>query len=1004
MSRSVAVSFVAVLLVIATEAHATPPGSWVTYGHDFQRTGRADGVGKMHAPTVAWTVPLGGILTPQQALVSDVDGDGRPETVTVSGGRVVATRANGATLWSTVLLGPTAVLGAWDLDGTGQIDVVVDATVGVLVLSGKDGHTLTTLATTAPVEAAFAKEATGGILVLSAASGPISGYDFRSGTSVASPTWTITGSGQPSDLVGDVDGDGSQDLVRPLVDGFEVDNPITGISKYSLPGMGPIAYYYLYELANVDGKPGDEIVAIDPSYIYSPDTGIYVLGVVGGQLKTLWSSTGTASVALGVDFFSVAGSVADVNGDGKLELVYSRWDGTANTWTTTIADAAAGTILGTIPGAFLQAVADIDGDGKAEVVTRSGVEGDQLPIRSTLSAYDFDSPQTGPVAKPWAIQSAHVTRELSVQTPGPGIQIPVVADFDTTLPGLEMVVGVDQSNANADTSLLVLNGATGSAITSYPIPANIGASIIGVANDLTGMASSNDIVVTQNDGTVHLLDSGLVDHVHFGAGTYSNWLHAIAGAAGTANAFVATSDNQLLWIDGRLLHTDGTPYIRFKESQVVSTSAAANSGVPLDPVVLLNGTAPRVVTFEQGPNNVNIVAHSATGVEVWRAALGPGNVSSPGAYALDLTGDGNDDLLFCVVDPNSVESIAAYDGTSGGLITSLPISSVLANSDALFTGSLVDVNGDGHLDLVTPEHSEYDILAINLFARPFAEIWLATPSPIAVNGTVGVASVGDGGGLSLLRSNGNNGFGPYERLTLDGGFVATGDQGLPATHGYDQNAAVMVGTATLGAFDLVSAGTADVGLSRIRRISGDTLATVWTQYAAEGSVSSAVPSKTYALHDPVVLDVDGNGVDDVVFGSDDGYLYAVSSVDGSLVFDVNLNAPVLHVIAANVDLDPELELVVSLSDGRVMALDDTYVASRDMPDAGVDGSADASGTEAGGDASDVLDGGEEGGGNARPGSGCGCIAVGDGVSPYGGLLALGGIMAALGRCLVRRRP
>ncbi len=228
--------------LVSGTADAAPAGGWPTYAHDFHRTARADGVGDMHNPTVAWTLPLGGALNPLQSLVTDVDGDGRANVLTISGGRVVATNPDGTTLWKGALAGSRALVGVWALSG-GTPDVVVDTPSGTQILSGTDGHLLTTLSMGAPVAGVFvpggADASSGGILVLVTSRGPVSGFDFRSGTSVTTALWTATSNNQTSYLVGDVDGDGILALVHPLDNGFEIDNPLPGAVKYSLTSHVP---------------------------------------------------------------------------------------------------------------------------------------------------------------------------------------------------------------------------------------------------------------------------------------------------------------------------------------------------------------------------------------------------------------------------------------------------------------------------------------------------------------------------------------------------------------------------------------------------------------------------------------------------------------------------------------------------------------------------------------------------------------------------------------------
>jgi uncharacterized protein (TIGR03382 family) len=1015
-------------LAVSVDAHAASPpaGSWVTYGHDFQRTGRADGVGALLAPKVAWTLPMGALLGPTQAFAADADGDGRPEIVAISGGRVIATHADGSTLWTTPIMGPTTVLGAWDLDGNGTIEVVVDTTAGVVVLGGPGGNVVARITTDAPVAATFAPEsAHGGVLILAASRGPLSGYDFRNGLSSTAPAWTTSAANDTANVVDDVDGDGLPDLVRPLDDGFEVDDPLTGATRYALPAMGPAAYVYSYALVNVDGRPGDEIVAVDTSYIYSPACGIYVLGVQGGALQTLWSATASPSLPLGADFRSVAGATTDLDGDGTIETVYTQWNDAAQQWSTVIADSMTGAVLASLPGLFLEAVGDVDGDGKSEIVVRAGVIGDQTPARSSLSVFEFASRQVGPVAKPWAFGNAHVMTRAQ-HSPLTTMPFPILDDFDPSIPGLEILVGTDPSGgAGGDSRLGLIRGTDGSSATVYDAPATVHPTVIASFDKGTSATSQKDVVVSQDDGTVHVLDRKLVGHGAFSAGTYANWLAGYASPTGQANVFAATANNHLRWIDGRQLHADGTPYVRFDEAGVVSTYTLASSSFPQDLVVSLNGNGASLVTFEQGPTQVTIVSHDTLGVEQWRTTLAAGTqVYSPGAYALDLTGDGNDDLVLCLLDIHTRESLAIFDGVSGTLVRSTALTSVQAESDIASTGALADINGDGTLDLAVPVHSLGSVVAVDLTQQPFALLWTAQqPANDPVwNGTVTYAPVGAPQTPALLRSNGNNAMGPYERVSLAGSIVAASDQGLPPDQGYDRNTAVLVATPS-GSFDLVSAGSADVGLSRLRRIAGDTMATMWTVYAANGAIGPSAPAATYALHDPIVLDVDGNGVDDIVFGSDDGYLYAASSADGSLVFGLNLGSPVAHVIAANVDRDPALEIVAALANGSIVAIDDHYDALQEAPDAGAPdaGAPDAGATDGGGSEGDASyrgvpeagppDGGyvvveagygngAMGGGEGGPGMGCGCGAAGRVGSPAGALFVLLGLGLSV---VVRRR-
>jgi hypothetical protein len=976
-------------------------GTWATYAHDYQRTARADGPpGAITSPTVAWTRTMGGVLGFGQAAVGDVDGDGRPDVVTIAGGRATATKTDGSKLWQGELAGAGAVLGIWNLDGVGAPEVVVDTSGGVRVLDGVTGKEQTLLTTGLPSSAAFVPEgAAGGLLVLTISRTSMAAYDFRNGLQVTAPLWKNTTVEDPTDVVfGDVDGDGTLDLVHARNAGFEVLDPLTGATKYSDDPIGSVGFVYTFQLANVDGKPGDEIVVLDPSYIYSPSAGVFVLGVSGGALTTLWSSSVVTPVSLATQFTDVQGSVADLDGDGTLEAVFSQWDGASQTWTTHVVDAATGASIAALTGEVLQAVADVDGHGKKVIVTRSNPLADLTPARSDVRAYDFVSRATPPAVRPWTLSQAHVMLASTVFSHTGSADLPAVADFDPA-PGDELLVGVDPGKTGADTELAVLRG-DGTLASTWAVSASVTPSVLAWGAGLTGASSTADVLEAGNDGRVHALTKALAEHGSFATGSYTNWVDVFGLDTQRSIVAMATSTRDLLWLDGTHLHADGTPYQVVHHAGVVDTSA---SGAPSVTMTYLAGPSPTLVAFEQGDTAMTMVGLDTAGVEVWRTPLAAGgSLLMPWPWALDLTGDGFPDVLAPLFNVNSLESFAVFDGKTGAVVRSTPLQAIFPTGDQTMTGSLADVNGDGQPDLVLPVHSVAPV-AIDLSKDPMTPIWAVTAagSPPAISGTILAAPV-DSSGVSLLRVNGNVGIGEYVRYSLGGVVQAHQDEGLGYVGITDANSVALVARTPGGkVFDMVAAGTSGAGLSRVRRIAGDTISTVWTVYAAGGVVTPTQPANAFALHDPIAVDVDGDGTDEVVFGSDDGWLYALHASDGSAAFALSLGAPVLHLAAADVDLDPAVELVASLGDGRLVAVDGAgkYSAVVDPPgDAGTDAGSSSGGPSCATPGATPAAG--------ASGAGCACSAAGGAERSDGGgaglfaLAALGALAAARSRARV----
>jgi hypothetical protein len=877
---------------------------------------------------------MGGVLGQGQAAVGDVDGDGVADIVTISAGRFTATRSDGGSIWQGPLSGARSILGIWKLGSGPASNVVVDTSAGVDVLDGKDGHNLTTLATSAPARAAFVPEGpSGGILVLSMSRNQMLGYDFRSGTNVTTSLWSVATENSTEAVPGDVDGDGKLDLVQTLDSGFNVLDPLTGTVKYQAPAIGPVAYFYLWQLADVDGKPGLEIVAVDTSYFYSPSTGIYVLGVRNGALTTLWSSTAQPTLALGADYNTVAGAVADLDGDGSKEIAFSQWDATSQTWTTQIVDAATGTPIAALPATLIQAVTDVDGKGKSSVVVRSNPLADRTPARSDLQIYDLESRSAGPVARAWDLPHAHVMmRSGSVFPLEGGLDVPVVAAFDAAA-GLDLLVGQDTTQQGADTTLAVLRG-DGSLGSKWAVSQEVTSAVLGWGSAISSSTSQGDVVAFGDDGVGHVLTQGLAEKAHFDAGSYANWLSVYGLDTTHTMLAMATSNRDLLWLDGTRLHVDGTPYRITHVRSVVDTSAQAATGNPHDPLTFVGTSPPTLVAYQQGETTVTMVGMDTTGIQNWRTELAVGTgITIPGPYAGVVRVAGETDLVVPTVNINHLESLAVFDTATGMLQSSTPLKTIEPAADDTTTGSLVDINGDGIEELVTPAPFGGQI-AIDLTTDPMHASWsIPGTSFPGISGTIAAVTV-DSQGTSLLRFDGNLGSGSFGRFTLSGALVASQDEGLPKVDGVDTNALAFV-QRTKGAnvYDMVSAGTSGPGLSRVRRIVGDTLGTVWTEYVANGLVSATQPSPSFVLHDPIAVDVDGDGMDEVVLGSDDGRIYALHASDGTLLFTVDLGAPVVHIIAADIDDDPAVELVVSLADGSLVALDEPgkYNAAHDTP-------------------------------------------------------------------------
>ena len=288
------------------------------------------------AAIVSYSTGTGG--SPTSVAVGDVNGDGRPDLVTANSSNI-GTGTAGVLLglvgggFATMTNYPTGSTGipqsvaVADVNGDGRPDLVAangNSTVGVLLGRASGGFAA---ATTYPtVSAAFSVavadvngDGRPDIVAVNSGSNTIQVLLGQAGGGFANGGTYLVGGGSPAGVaVADVNGDGRPDLVT---------------ANYSSVGTGT--------------------------------AGVLLRLAGGGFAAVTTYSTGTGSRPTGV-------AVADVNGDGRLDIVTANYPGTA------------GVLLGQTGGGFAAvttystgisssplgvAVTDVNGDGRPDIVT-----------------------------------------------------------------------------------------------------------------------------------------------------------------------------------------------------------------------------------------------------------------------------------------------------------------------------------------------------------------------------------------------------------------------------------------------------------------------------------------------------------------------------------------------------------------------------------------------------------------------------------------------------------
>ncbi len=450
VGRALRGGLVGALLLLAAAAHAQGPTPWTTPQHNPSRTGRAPGVGDITQPSASWQVSIGGEVPGASVRIDDVNNDGSADYLSLVDGALVARGADDALLWDTPPLGVTSIVAVDDFNGDGRSEILLIGRHAVLV-DGESGQVTWRLLPGAETSLSFRagiavpinvdddpeKE----ILFAEGLPKRVALFDFSQGFEEVSPVWTNTDAALPTavirPVVGDFDGVAETRevaLVNQLYCQAVFIDLATGqtLRVAGRGGNGPLMglsdglfCYGLYEAANIDDDPQDELVFTGALPIARGGATLTVYDYV--QDATQWQyeyGVNTVDVLT----LSPAGATADMDGDGVKEVVTAVYGNTAEAglnddgidlpeqWSVAIYDGATGTTLGSLPMRSIVGFEDLDGDGAKELITRQASPGSTvLPTTGTIEVWGLDL-QRQPTLR-WTVNDAVVlTRPLDINT------------------------------------------------------------------------------------------------------------------------------------------------------------------------------------------------------------------------------------------------------------------------------------------------------------------------------------------------------------------------------------------------------------------------------------------------------------------------------------------------------------------------------------------------------------------------------------------------------------
>ena len=627
------------------------------------------------------TFSTGAGTKPYSVAAADVNGDGIPDLVVANkfGNSVSVLLGNGngtfqaQQTFSTGANSDPVSVAVADVNGDGKPDLVVansfNSTVGVLLGNGNGTFAAQqTFATGAsPYSVAVADVNGDGKpdLIVANVVGNTVGVLLGNGNGTFQSQQTFSAGGAASVAVADVNGDGKPDLIVANYFSYNVGvllgngNGTFQAQQTFATGAGSDPTSVAVADVNGDGKP-DLIVAN-----FNGSSVSVLLGNGNGTFQAQQTfSTGANSHPLSV-------AVADVNGDGKPDLIVA--NASSDSVSVLLGNGngtfAAQQTFATGSSPFSVAVSDVNGDGKADLVvaTRGG---NSVSVLLADPSGNF----TGQV------YNVSVGADLAIAASGPGT---TAAGADS---GVTYTLTVTNNGPDANTGFTVTD----------MLPAN--ATFASGSSTAGAMVNGQTITYTN---TASLASGAMV--------TYSivatTPLSLATGTTLSDSATVATTatlDPNSGNNTSNIVTTIVEPEVYFQAQQTFATGAGSK---PYSITVAdLNGDGkPDLIVANRGGNNVGVLLGNGNGTFQAQQTFSTGTGSYPESVAVaDVNGDGKPDLI---VANFAGDNVGVLLGNGNGTFQAQQTFSTGAGSRPTSV-AVADVNGDGKPDLIVANYGD----------------------------------------------------------------------------------------------------------------------------------------------------------------------------------------------------------------------------------------------------------------------------------------------------------
>lgn len=916
------------VMVMTAALHALDV--WPQRNFDPARTGRTPGVGEIVTPELKWSYFTGGYASDYN-LVFDKNDPVAPFVFTM-GGHVIRKNIHDEVLWDTGQMQASRMMGLFDLDHDGSLEVVTHGADTLRVWDPSYGNGLFSYYLHLPVNMAWADlDNDGSWELMLRNKNPIPGYnayEINPDLTGIVLKWSAT-TGLPTALRRGVFGDLDND---PTTKELFTDSNHFGrfwildaksgliLRDRNIRYTNGSESTGLRLIMNVDDDTQNEVLITGQiSFNYdSRSVQISVYDYLLDQMQWYYEfATKTAEAVLDI----VPESVADLDGDGAKEIVISVYNNTLelslvngvrvdsdrdginlpNRWVTIILDAATGAVKGYLPDQHLEGVADLDGDGIPEIVLKNA-PALTVPAYGAVTAYNFSGGGFAPLWSATNLNLLTCTRPIREDMEDPGLRRSAcIKDFDGD--GVNELIAMRDSDGDgfANSVAIVQNG-TG---LTHQVPLALGEEMAFIYGDGT------DLVLSRNTGHVFWYKVG-------SGGLTSHAVVTIGGFYGDAVIFPEKDSPQLVTRDSvkRMLMFDTLTGSPNNAPEVIWSAFNSEHQEPFSFDRDGTGNYGFLRRIRNAAGDPGIELRDGNGILLWQRTL-QNVVNLPQNFVSgDFNGDGMVDVAYYVGYIGQKNVIEAVNGNTGAVLFSHDASDINTYNTAMLV-TTPDVSGDGIADVFAIHNTPQGELINGMTGERIRLI------DVGIHSRNGFSADLDGDGSEELFGNAY-----YSKKMLNTDNSVLWEFSYGNTSSYY---AVLLGAAGLASIDTnpgldVALGGQYGDLSAYSGLDGTAL---WKRCLYLG-MAIDLPLDAFLtrtdcpgakLSNIASGDIDGDGLEEFVVGSPDGYLYVVNSEDGTLAWSWLFDYAVGNPILADVDDDGAIEVVVGVADGYLYALD-----------------------------------------------------------------------------------